>query len=332
MKKIIKIFLIFVVLYISPQILAYDLKSDEKIGVSGDTIGIKLNTGVMVMDTFGVGSADTIIMPWANCNMQSGDIILSFNDKTITSSNDLLKEISIVKDNLVNIQLSRNSEVINTSIKPAKYNNGYTLGIYIKDYILGIGTLTYFVPGANIYGALGHSITNDSYYGGEIFEASVDEIIKPSKNIAGEKRATIDEDSIGDIKKNTITGIHGSAYDSINTNNMLMLSVGKKEDVKKGKAQILTCIKGSSVEFFDIEITSVTKQDTKDIKGIKFKVTDNELLNETGGIVQGMSGSPIIQDNKIIGAVTHVMLNNAKNGYGIFIEFMLEEMDIHLVE
>ena len=133
---------------------------------------------------------------------------------------------------------------------------------------------------------------------------------------------------IGIIDKNTITGIHGKVNSNFDTSNMKLLEYKTKEEVNLGKAEIWTCINGQKIESYDINITSLEKQKSKDIKGISFEVVDQDLLNKTGGIIQGMSGSPIIQDDKIIGAVTHVLLSDSKKGYGIYLEFMFEDMGI----
>ena len=161
-----------------------------------------------------------------------------------------------------------------------------------------------------------------------MYEATVTGIKKGSIGSAGSKKATINTKQIGSIEKNTITGIHG--YYEGSKSERKLIKIGKKEEVKLGAAQIVTCIDKKYINYYDIEITSVTKQTTKDIKGIKFKVTDPKLLAETNGIIQGMSGSPIIQDGKLIGAVTHVLVNNPEEGFGIFIEFMFSDMGVYL--
>ena len=193
---------------------------------------------------------------------------------------------------------------------------------------MGVGTLTYYIEEANIYGSLGHKITDEEYYGGSIYEAKVNKIIKPTANRAGEKQATIDSTPIGSISKNTITGVHGTTNKNFDTSNMKLMEFKTKEEISLGEAEIWTCINGQKIESYDINITSLEKQKTKDIKGISFEVVDQDLLNKTGGIIQGMSGSPIIQDDKIIGAVTHVLLSDSKKGYGIYLEFMFEDMGI----
>ncbi len=333
MKKIFLILVLTVLSFFIINVNAYEINKNDKIYVSGQTIGIKLETGVVVMGTYGVNSNKKIYTPWSTSNVKEGDVIVSFNNQTITTIKSLLRALSESQGNESTITINRKGSIIDSKITPViKDDKSYSLGLYIKDYIMGVGTLTYIIPGVNLYGSLGHSITDANGYGGQIYEAEVNEIIKPTKNAAGEKRAKIINDDIGNIVKNSLTGVHGYVDKSYNYNGLPLMNIGLRGEVKTGKAEILTCISKTEVKKYEIEITEVKKQDSKDIKGIKFKVLDKELLNKTSGIVQGMSGSPIIQDNKIIGAVTHVSLSDSKIGYGIYIEFMLEEMDVYIVE
>ncbi len=332
MKKAFLLSITLLLFFFGIKIGAYEISKNDKLLVSGQTIGIELDTGVIVMGTYGVEVKGQVITPWADADLREGDVITSFADKKITTVDTLINELNINKDKVTNIGYLRNNKTLNSTIKPVASNNKYTLGIYIKDHMLGVGTLTYIVPNLNIFGSLGHSITDLDSYGGSIYEASVDSIVKPSKTKAGEKRASIISGTIGSIEKNTNTGIHGTLSSDYSTTDLRLMNFKTKEEVKTGKATILTCLNKENIESFEIEITKVEKQKTKDVKGIKFKVTDESLLQKTGGIVQGMSGSPIIQDGAIVGAVTHVLLNDSTVGYGIFIEFMLNDMDIYIVE
>ena len=222
----------------------------------------------------------------------------------------------------------RGENEISTKIKPVMKDDSYSLGIYVKDNVLGVGTLTYVIPEVNIFGALGHKIEGAKNIGGQMFEATVTGIKKGSVGDAGSKQATIKTTNIGTIEKNTITGLHG-IYSGHKSDKKL-IRIARKEEVHTGEAMIVTCVDKNYVDYFKIDIIAVQKQKSKDIKGIKFIVTDERLLAKTNGIVQGMSGSPIIQDDKLIGAVTHVLVNNPHEGYGIYIEFMLDDMGVIL--
>ena len=330
MKKIILLIIILLSTFSIFTIFAYEIDKDDKIYVGGEAIGIKLNTGVTVIGSYGIYENGKLYKPWYEAGIKEGDKIVSLNGKNVTDIKSLLYILSIVKEERVNIKLLRNKLEVESTIKPVLSDNNYTLGLYVKDSIMGVGTLTYYVEEAKTFGSLGHKITDEESYGGFIYEAKVNKIVKPTSNKAGEKQATILTTPIGVIDKNTITGIHGKVNSNFDTNNMKLLEFKTKEEINLGKAEIWTCITGQKIESYDINITGLEKQKNKDIKGISFEVVDQDLINNTGGIIQGMSGSPIIQDNKIIGAVTHVLLNNSTKGYGIYLEFMFLDMGIYI--
>lgn len=329
MKKIIFSFILIILLLFTKEAKAYTLDSEkDQVYLGGDTVGLKLNTGVKVSKTFAIIDGINLLKPWEEAGIKEDDIILYYNDMKITSTADLLKAIKASKDKLVNLVIKRNNQEIKTQIKAVVKDDSYSLGLYVKDNILGVGTLTYVIPNYNIFGALGHRIEGADNIGGMMYEATVTGIKKGSVGDAGSKQASIKTNNIGTIEKNTITGIHGvySGYKS----DKKLISIAKREEVHTGSAQIVTCVEKNFIEYFDIEIVSIEKQKNQDIKGIKFTVTDPKLLSKTNGIVQGMSGSPIIQDGKLIGAVTHVLINNPHEGYGIYIEFMLKDMGVEI--
>ncbi|MBE6137432.1 MAG: PDZ domain-containing protein [Erysipelotrichaceae bacterium] len=332
MKKLVTIILLLFTLCISVNVLAYDISKDDKLYVSGESIGIKLNCGIEIVGTFGITKDNKVYKPWEESGITEGDKLTSFNGKTIEKTNDLLALLAQSNGKKSNITFIRNNKEYSSTITPVEKNNQYTLGLYIKDSILGVGTLTYYIKEANVFGSLGHKITNEDFYTGEIYEASVNSIVKPERNQAGEKKATISGNKIGTVIENTITGVHGNGSSKININEMEYLNFKTRDEINLGPAEIWTCISNDKVERFDIEITALEKQSSKAIKGITFKVVDEELIKSCGGIVQGMSGSPIVQDNKLIGAVTHVSIKEPVNAYGIYIEWMFEDMGITVVK
>ena len=329
MKKIIFSLLLIFFLLFAKDAKAYTLNSEtDKVYLGGETVGLKLNTGVKVLKTFAIVDGMYLLKPWEDAGIKEEDIILSYNSTKITSTADLLGALQKNKDKLVEIKLLRGDKEITTRIKPVIKDDTYSLGIYVKDNVVGVGTLTYVIPNTLIFGALGHKIDGAKNVGGLMYEATVTGIKKGAVGDAGSKQATIKSKNIGIIEKNTITGLHGT-YSGYKSDKQL-ISVAKKEEVHTGEAMIVTCVDKNYIDYFTIEIVAVQKQKTKDIKGIKFVVTDERLLNKTNGIVQGMSGSPIIQNDKLVGAVTHVLVNNPHEGYGIYIEFMLEDMGVIL--
>lgn len=332
MKKLSGFLILFLFLFIGIRVCAFDLSKSDKIYVSGEAIGIKLNSGVEVVGTFAIKSDGKLYKPWEECGLTEGDKIISLNGTAIEKSKDLLNALKKSEGKACSITFTRNAKTFTSTITPAVKDKEYSLGLYIKDSILGVGTLTYYVQEANIFGSLGHKITNESFYSGEIYEARVDSIVKPVRDQAGEKKATIGNDKIGTVKENTITGVHGTGTSNIDVSKMEKLNFKTRDEIRLGSAEIWTCVNGTKVEKFDINITGLAKQTSKDIKGITFEVIDEELIETAGGIVQGMSGSPIVQDNMLIGAVTHVSIKDAKLAYGIYIEWMFEDMGITVVE
>ena len=329
MKKIFVSFLLILFILFTKRASAYTLNSEiDKVYLGGETVGLKLNTGVKVIKTYAIVDGINLYKPWDEAGIREDDIIVSYNGNKVSSTKDLLSALENSKDKMVDLVVLRGNSEIKTKIKPVVNNDSYSLGIYVKDNVLGVGTLTYVIPEVNIFGALGHKIEGAKDVGGEMFEATVTGIKKGVVGEAGSKQASIKTTNIGKIERNTITGLHG-IYNGYK-NDKKLINIAKKEEVHTGYAQIVTCVNKNYVEYFDIEIVTVLKQKSKDVKGIKFIVTDSELLAKTNGIVQGMSGSPIIQDDKLIGAVTHVLVNNPHEGYGIYIEFMLEDMGVNL--
>lgn len=330
--KISLIVFILVFIIFPIRALAYDISKDDKIYVGGQAIGIRLECGIEVVGTFGVVIDGKIVRPWEKSRLREGDKIIELAGTKVVSKSDVIEVLNCYKDEEIDIKYKRGNKEYTSKIKACNSIDGYTLGLYIKDAILGVGTLTYYVKEANIYGSLGHKITNEEYYSGQIYEAKVTGIKKPTRDESGEKKATIIGNSIGQIESNSNSGVHGYANNNFDTSDMKLLGFKTRDEINLGKAEIWTCVNGVKVESFEIEIISLKKQSKSDIKGICFKVTDEALLSKAGGIVQGMSGSPIIQDNEIIGAVTHVSLNDSTLGYGIYIEWMFEEMGIDVIE
>ncbi|WP_281891005.1 SpoIVB peptidase [Paenibacillus sp. YYML68] len=318
---------------------------DLKVIPGGQTIGVKLKSaGIMVVGHHLVSIADDKkSSPGEEAKIQLGDLIVKMNGKPIqdvTKVADVVKEAGESNKPLI-LTIVRGSETLDIPITPAydSIDKAYRLGLYIRDSAAGVGTLTFYAPDQGVYGALGHVITDMDTQspivvgGGEIVHSNVTSISKSQNGEPGEKRAQFSRESkaIGNIERNTQFGIFGKMFHSPEHSlNSKALPVAFAEDVKEGPAHIYTVINGQKVEKFDIEIVHVAKQDYPATKGMVIKITDPRLLDKTGGIVQGMSGSPIIQNGKVIGAVTHVFVNDPTSGYGCFIEWMLQDAGIML--
>ena len=322
-KKKLRLLFLLLILSVPSIVFAYS----DYIIPGGENIGIKINSKyVTVVGFYKVG--DTYI--GEDAGFKIGDKLTKIENEDITSIDSMINLVDKYKDKReIKINLLRDGKTLTTNLSLKIDENGvYKTGLYVKDQINGIGTLTYIDPTTNIYGALGHEIADKTTLqkveikNGKIFKSEITGI-KPSKDgEPGEKKAKLFMDDIlGDIRLNHESGIFGTFTEQISDNNVI--EVGEPDDVKIGKAVIRTVVDGSKIGQYDIEILEIDK--TNSTKNILFKITDKNLLDKTGGVVAGMSGSPIIQNNKIIGAVTHVIVNDSDKGYGIFITTMLEE-------
>lgn len=317
-----KILLLFnIVLLLPINIYAYS----DKVIVGGETIGIEVKAnGIYVVGFYEVNGEYL----GKNAGFKKGDIIKKVNNKDVYSINNLNNEIIDPKEYTFQIERDNKEETI--TMKLEEEDNIIKTGLYVKDTINGIGTLSYIDPETNIFGSLGHeiqeSITKEKFKisDGNIYKAEVSSITKSKDNITGEKNASIDKTKQqGKIIINENSGIFG-IYEKEHNNSNLM-EIASKEEIKKKDAIIRTVVSKSEIKDYKINIIAIDESDKS--KNILFEITDKELLNKTGGIVQGMSGSPIIQDNKIIGVVNYVIVDNETRGYGIFITTMLEEGD-----
>ena len=324
-KRKLLIFLISFSIIIPINTLAYS----KYLIPGGETIGIKMQSnGVFVVGFYSVNGKNIA----EESKLKIGDRIVSINDIEIKNINDLISNFDS-SDEFINIKFGyvRNNKLNYTNLKLKKdQNGGYKTGIYVKDYITGIGTLTYIDPSTNEYGALGHEIlesnsnNNFTLLNGKIFSSKITSITKSDLGNPGEKNGKLNQNDVyGSILLNHQTGIYGKFDKEIS--NKELIEVGKIDEVKIGKAEIITVLNDNEKEKFEIEILSIDK--SNDTKNFLVMITDEKLLAKTGGIVRGMSGSPIIQNGKIIGAINHAIVDNPKKGYGISIK-----MKIHISE
>ena len=318
---------------------------DIKVIPGGQSIGVQLQTkGVLVVGHHLVNDkVKGNTSPGEEAKIQVGDIILEINGEEIKKMEEVQPYVEKAgKENTsVELKVKRGNEIINTTLKPVmdSKENRYQIGLYIRDSAAGIGTVSFYAPESKKYGALGHVISDMDtkkpidIHNGKIVKSNVTSIEKGNNGIPGEKQArfSTNDKEIGTITKNSPFGIFGKLNEPLKNGIYdQLLPIALSQDVKEGPAKILTVVEGEKVEEFDVEIVSSMKQEYPATKGMVIKITDPKLLERTGGIVQGMSGSPIIQDDKIIGAVTHVFVNDPTSGYGVHIEWMLQEADIDI--
>lgn len=308
---------------------------DKKLQPAGIPIGIYVKTkGVLVVGSGEFEGEDGRKYSPGKYIFQAGDYILEINDEEVTSKKRLMEMISHSEGQEMVFKLQRGEGEIEVKGKPEQNKNGeYKMGIWVRDNAQGVGTMTYIDEQGN-FGALGHGI-NDmdtstlmSLEKGTLYHTEIIGITRGSIGSPGELTGFIEYDDnniMGEIRANTLRGIFGVCTQETQQQAVCdYMQLGLKQEIKKGPAKIL-CSLGDTIQSYDIEITDINLENDNINRGIVLEITDPKLLAATGGIVQGMSGSPIIQDEKLIGAVTHVLVQNPTRGYGIFIEEMLED-------
>ena len=320
------ILLLLLLISIPHFVLAYS----DYIIPGGENIGISLNSnGVIIVGTYDISGNN----PAKESGLNNGDKIIKINDSNTPSIESMLNVIENIQDKSnIKVTYKRGNKEYETKLNLIKdTNNVYKTGLYVKDSITGVGTLTFIDPNTKFFGALGHEIIEKNtgqkleIKDGTIYSSEVTGITKSSIGSPGEKNARYDStNTFGNVLENTTSGIFGKYTKDLP--NKKLYKVATPEETTVGEATLLTVIEDSKVEEFKINIIKVNSN-IESSKNILFEVTDENLLKLTGGIVQGMSGSPIIQNNSIVGAVTHVVVDDPTKGYGTFITKMLEEAE-----
>ena len=316
-----KLYMVLLITILSMPISA--LAYSESVVLGGENVGIEVKSdGVLVVGFYNVNS----FSPGQEAGLKVGDIITKVDDTVIQGITDLSRHFD--DKERIKITYKRGNSINTTTLNLQKDKEVYKTGIYVKDSIIGIGTLTFIDPTNNRFGALGHEILEQTtgvkfeVKEGKIFKSSVTSIDKAERGSVGEKNAIYNADEVyGKIDKNNITGIYGTYTKNYDKNKLIDIS----NNVKTGPATIVTVLKNSDKEKFDINILNIDFDHKT--KNILFEVTDQTLLKKGNGIVQGMSGSPIIQNDKLVGAVTHVLVDDPHKGYGIIISNMLKESE-----
>lgn len=305
----------------------------QEVLVSGSPVGIYMETkGVLVIDSGEITDRDGIRRTPAEHIIQSGDYICEIDGKVLTGKRQLMQLVRENQGEPMELQVIRHQETIKLEMTPVETEDGsYKLGIWVRDNIQGIGTLTYVEPNGT-FGALGHGIS-DADTGerleisdGDLYRADILSIRKGTAGTPGELRGVInyrEENRIGTICGNSQYGIRGQMEPGKYTESMKKIPTGLKQEIQTGKAEI-RCDIGDGIREYQCEILEIDSNARDTNKCFVLRITDDDLLSRTGGIVQGMSGSPVLQNGKLIGAITHVFVNDPTKGYGIFIENMME--------
>ena len=300
----------------------------------GNIVGLKIySDGVLVIVMTEVGGAK----PYEGSNIKEGDLIVSVDNINVTTTKQLIECVNASEGKQIEIKYVRDGEEYTTNIEPIKTsNNEYKIGLWVRDGAVGIGTATYYNPSNGKIATLGHGIVDvdtDSLITVESGSITNARISKLKKGIEGEpgeiKGSLIEDEVIGSININTQFGIYGNVYYTslLDLNNTEEMEVALIEEIKKGPAKIILALEDGIRKEYDIEIKKIYKNNTEDNKSMLIEITDDELIEKTGGIIQGMSGAPIVQNGKFIGAITHVLINNPKQGYALFGETMIKQMN-----
>ena len=311
-------------------------KTERKyVHVGGDVIGIRLYTdGILVVSTDDVVTADGNVNPGEMCGIQAGDMILEINDEIVCSVSDFSNAVISCGGNDVSITVLRNNEKLYFSLTPvySETEGKYRCGLWLRDSTAGIGTLTFADPKTNMFASLGHAICDSETQSvlpvgdGDILSAAISGVTRGEKGTTGQIKGNFGNEILGELTENNEFGVYGIFSDT----DILygdLLPVASQTEIETGEAQILCNVDGSGTECYDIEIEKITYSNSKTSRSMVIEVTDPNLLSVTGGIIQGMSGSPIIQNGMLVGAVTHVFLNDPTRGYGIFAETMVSEAE-----
>ena len=315
-----------------------DILPKTKVIPVGSVAGVKLYTnGVLVVGMSEIEGMDNKkYKPYENTGIEEGDTIVAINDKEIISTEDLVNKVNKSKGEKLKINFRHDENVKECSIEPVQTStNEYKLGLWVRDSEAGVGTVSFYEPSTKSFGALGHGITDMdteqliNISSGEFITTKILNIVKGESGNPGRIQGTIDnQKNIGIISKNTKFGVYGKVdnLSSLKIDTSKEMEVALRDEIKTGKATIMCSVENDKIEEYEIEIEKIYKENNYDNKSMLIKITDKRLLDKTGGIIQGMSGSPIIQNGKFVGAVTHVLVNNPTEGYGVFGDIMIKEM------
>lgn len=304
----------------------------------GNIAGVKLYTsGILVVGMSEIEGVDNKKhKPYENSGIEEGDSIISIDNTKISTTQDLIDTVNASSGKDLAIEYVHNNATATCSITPVQTsNNEYKLGLWVRDSAAGVGTVTFYDSSTKSFGALGHGITDIdteeliNIESGEFITTQILNIKKGENGYPGRIQGTIDnQTNIGSIYKNTKFGIYGKVSNpsALRLDSSKEMEVALREEIKEGPATILCNLDGTSPREYNIQIERIFRENNYDNKSMKIKVTDENLLNKTGGIIQGMSGSPVIQNGKFVGAVTHVLVNNPKEGYAVFGDIMLKQI------
>jgi len=304
----------------------------------GELVGLKLNTkGILVVGVSQIkGEDNKIYKPYEDAGIKPGDTILEINAQTVETTEELISCVSRCKGESIKVKYIKNGKTLNTQINPVKTDEStYKIGLWVRDTAAGVGTLSFYEPETNSIAALGHGIHDVDtgeiveIQSGEFVTSEIINIEKGEQNSPGKIEGTIqNSQKIGEIYTNTNFGIYGKINNvqKLNINNKQPIEVALRNEIKVGKANVLCTLEDGKKQEFEVEIQKIYINNNENNKSMIIKVIDKELIEKTGGIIQGMSGAPIIQNGKLIGALTHVLVQKPDTGYAVFADLMIKQM------
>ena len=309
-----------------------NIVNDSYVVVCGMPFGIKMFTnGVVIVGLSDIKAQAGAVNPAADAGLQTGDIILAVNGQTTETNTDVEKAIETSGGSPVKLAVSRDGQKFSATVSPVRSESDgqFKIGLWVRDSTAGIGTMTFYDPAGRCFAGLGHGICDSDtgrlmpLLSGDIVPVTISGVTKGQKGTPGELRGYFtDEMAAGTLSENVASGVYGTLERPVDGK---PVKVAMKQEVKTGPAQVYTTINGNTPKLYNIEIEKIDYRDGVQSKNLILHITDPQLLTQTGGIVQGMSGSPILQNGKLVGAVTHVFVNDPTRGYGIFAENMLSE-------
>lgn len=307
-----------------------EIVDDMYVEVLGEPFGMKVYTdGVMVVESSDIVTKKGEVNPAKEAGIKEGDYIKTVNGQVITCNEDLLQLVTQSQGDTMKFEVEREGKTFYCKVAPVLDNESgvYRIGIWVRDSSAGVGTLTFYSPTTNVVCGLGHGICDSDtgilldVYEGELVEAEVVSVQKGSAGSPGALKGKLTYNSIAEISLNCEQGVYGFISNEMECETLTEIAL--KQEVHDGEAQILCTVNGNTPKLYSCKIEKVSADDAK-TQNLIVTVTDKELINNTGGIVQGMSGSPILQDGKLVGALTHVLVDDSKTGYGIYAENMLD--------
>ena len=304
----------------------------------GELVGLKLYTnGVLVVGMSEISGIDkNTYKPYENTGILEGDMIVEINEKSITNTTELIECVNNSKGKEISVKYVRDGETIETNIKPVETDkDDYKLGLWVRDAAAGVGTISFYEPETGLFASLGHGIIDVDtsklldISTGEFVTTNIVSITKGEKGNPGKIQGSVEnQKTIGEVYKNTEFGVFGKVSNTsvLNEDLTKTIKVASRNEIKKGKATIRCTLENNKKKEYEVEIQKIYANNNSDNKSMLVKITDEELLEKTGGIIQGMSGSPIIQNGKLIGVLTHVLVSDPTVGYGVFADLMVEKM------